>query len=244
MPRAVAVNVGANTNAPGVRGPIHPDGSFEFVPIPEDAPTAEPVPTYADLALDVDLPDGTADRPVHLDPEFAEYPECERYTYGDPHGVKARPLLDLTEGDYALFYATLRTRGDPERDWIAPEWGAYLVGQFRLARDPVAGEAYPDLADAERARFRNNAHRKRETFDAAVLLAGDPSESGLYDTAVPLSSPERGVDADRIVTELSSDSGKGPWWRRPMGFDAEATAALVDRRADEGVLGVLSDVNG
>ncbi|WP_435176657.1 hypothetical protein [Halorussus sp. AFM4] len=234
MPRAVAINVGANTNAPGVRGPIYPDGRFEFVPIPEEAPTGEPVPTYADLSLDTDLPDGTADAPVHLDPEFAEYPECERYTYGDPHGVKARPLLDLEAGDYVLFYATLTTRGTPEREWISPDWGAYLVGQFRLARDPVAGDEYADLSAGERGRFRNNAHVKREEFDAAVLLAGDEAASGLYETAVPLSSPERGATANRVVTDLSSDSGKGPWWRRPMRFDESATAELLDLVADAG----------
>jgi len=228
MPRAVAINVGANTNAPGVRGPVHPDGSFEFVPIPEDAPTAEQVPTYADLSLETDLPDEAAGAPVHLDPEFAEYPECERYTYGDPFGVKARPLLDLREGDYALFYATLTTRGEPDREWIAPDWGAYLVGQFRLARDPVPGDAYADLPASERATFENNAHVKREKFDAAVLLAGDDEESGLYDTAVPLSSAERGSEANRVVTELSSDSGKGPWWRRPMKFDESETAELLE----------------
>ncbi|MFC4450949.1 hypothetical protein [Halorussus aquaticus] len=228
MPRAVAINVGANTNAPGVRGPIYPDGRFEFVPIPEEAPTGESVPTYADLSLDTDLPAGSADAPVHLDPEFAEYPECERYTYGDPHGVKARPLLDLREGDYVLFYATLTARGDPEREWISPDWGAYLVGQFRLARDPVPGDAYADLPADERETFRNNAHVKREEFDAAVLLAGDERESGLYETAVPLSSAEQGSEANRVVTDLSSDSGKGPWWRRPMTFDADATAELLE----------------
>ncbi|WP_135824646.1 Nmad3 family putative nucleotide modification protein [Halorussus ruber] len=228
MPRAVAINVGANTNAPGVRGPIYPDGSFEFVPIPEEAPTSEPVPTYADLNLDTEVPADAIDSPVHLDPEFAEYPECESYTYGDPYGVKARPLLDLREGDYALFYATLTTRGTPEREWIAPDWGAYLVGQFRLARDPVDAEEYRDLPDDERARFRSNAHVKREEFDAAVLLRGDDGESGLYETAVPLSSPEKGSEANRVVTDLSSDSGKGPWWRRPMKFDATATEEVLE----------------
>ncbi|MFC7082262.1 hypothetical protein [Halorussus caseinilyticus] len=227
MPRAVAINVGANTNAPGVRGPVYPDGSFEYVPIPEEEPTSESVPTYADLDLDTDLPAGSADAPVHLDPEFAEYPECEAYTYGDPHGVKARPLLDLREGDYALFYATLTTRGDPERGWIAPDWGAYLVGHFRLARDPVAREEYTDLPESERATFRNNAHVKREEFDAAVLLAGDDEESGLYETAVPLSASEKGADANRVVTDLSSDSGKGPWWRRPMRFGERETAEVL-----------------
>ena len=231
MPRAVAVNVGANTNEPGFRGPVHDDGRFTFVPIPEDEPTRpeSAPPTYGDL--DLGLPaeqvDGVRETPVHLDPEFAEYPRCEEYTYGDPFGVKARPLLELEAGDYALFYATLSHRGSDPEEWITPEWGAYLVGQFRLARDPVAAAEYHDLPDEAAARFANNAHVKRETFDARVLLLGDPDGSRLYDRALPLSAG-RGVDANRIVTELSSDSGKGPWWRRPLRFDAAATEELLE----------------
>lgn len=228
MARSVAVNVGANTNEPGFRGPVHPDGSFEYVPIPESEPTRRAPPTYADLGLDVEIPPALRETPVHLDPEFAEYPRCREYTYGDPFGVKARPLLDLEAGDYAFFYATLSTRGDPEEDWIPPEWGAYVIGHFELARDPVAGDAFDALAEADRAPFENNAHLKRDPFDARVLLRGDPETSMLYDRALPLSTPERGVDANRIVTELSADSGKGPWWRRPLRFDEAATAELLE----------------
>ena len=127
--RSVAINVGANTNEPGFRGPIHADGRFEYVPIPESAPTREDtdVPTYADLELSVDVA-SVADRPVHLDPTFEGVHGCDRYTYGDPHGVKARPLLELEAGDYVFFYATLSTADDDPADWIAPEWGATSSG--------------------------------------------------------------------------------------------------------------------
>lgn len=227
--RGVAINVGANTNEPGFRGPIRDDGRFAYVPIPEDEPTRESPPTYGDLGLDLPVePDGDLlETPVHLDPEFAEYPACERYTYGDPFGVKARPLLDLSAGDYALFYATLTHHGDDPADWIAPDWGAYLIGHFRLARDPLDGDDYAALPAAEQEAFANNAHVKRDPFDARVLLLGDPAESRLYDRAIPLSSRERGVDANRMVTELSSDSGKGPWWRRPLRFDGDAMAEVL-----------------
>ncbi|MEF8915180.1 hypothetical protein [Natronomonas sp.] len=226
--RSVAINVGANTNEPGFRGPIHPDGRFEYVPIPESAPTREDatVPTYADLDLSVDTSD-VADTPVHLDPTFAQVHDCERYTYGDPHGVKARPLLDLDVGDYVFFYATLTTAAGEPADWIAPEWGTYLIGHFRLERDPLSAADYREASDAERALFSNNAHVKRDPFDAEVLLYGDGAGSELYERAIPLSTREAGVDANRLVTELSSDSGKGPWWRRPMKFDREATEELL-----------------
>ena len=226
--RSVAINVAANTNEPGVRGPLFPDGSFEYIPIPESEPTSDPVPTYADLDLTTDLPADSGSRPVHLDPEFAEYASCERYTYGDEHGVKAGPIAELAAGDALLFYATLSTDAD-RPDWAPPEWGAFLIGQFRLARDPLTGEDYRDLpADAEaRAVFANNAHVKRDSFDARVLVHGDPDASGLYDTAVPLSTPAAGSAANRVVTDLSADSGKGPWWRRPLRFDPDATERVL-----------------
>lgn len=263
MPRALAINVGANTNEPGFRGPIYPDGRFEFVPIPESEPTREPVPTYADLGLPIDVPSDAADRPVHLDPEFGEYAHCTAYTYGDPHPAKAGPIGELTAGDWLLFYATLSTAdgagsapetagevapgadstgGTTAADWIAPDWGAYLIGEFRVDEVVVADpDAATDvrataLSPADRERFASNAHLKRERFDARVLVRGTPGDSRLYDRAVPLSTPQAGADANRVVTDLSADSGKGPWWRRPLRFDPAATADLrtiVEHRAIE-----------
>lgn len=231
MPRAVAINVGANTNEPGFRGPIYPDGSFEFVPIPESEPTREPVPTYGDLTFGFVIPEDVRGTPVHLDPEFVEVGPCERYTYGDPYPVKAGPLLDLDAGDHVYFYATLSTHGDPEHEWITPDWGTYLIGRFALEWAPIPGEEYDSLGPERQAVFANNAHIKRETFDAAVLLYGDPDRSFLFDTALPLSTAESGTTANRLVTEYSADSGKGPWWRRPLRFDSDGTDAIMTLEA-------------
>lgn len=233
--RAIAINVGANTSLPGFRGPIYPDGRFVYVPIPEREPTRVSVPTYADLDLPIEIPAAHRETPIHLDPTFAEYPLCRGYTYGDEHGVKAGPLASLSAGDYVFFYATLETTAEhtaEAADWIAPEWGAYLIGHFELATDPVTGEEYAALSADERERFADNAHVKREMVDARVLLDGDPDGSRLYDVAVPLSSPDAGSEPNRLVTELSNDSGKGPWWRRPLRFD-DATTLL--ELAAEGV---------
>jgi hypothetical protein len=225
----VAINVGANTNQPGFRGPIRPDGTFTFVPIPESAPTTDSVPTYGDLAphLEADIPPRVHDRPVHLDPEFADYPFGEAYTYGDEHGVKARPLAALDPGDRVYFYATLSVRG--EAAWLPPDWGAFLIGHFELAHPSTTPDGRADLSATERDRFASNAHRKRDPPDARVLLAGDPDASGLYERAVPLSTAAAGTDPGPIVTALSADSGKGPWWRRPLRFDDGAAAALRER---------------
>ena len=246
--RAIAINVAANTNMPGFRGPIYPDGTFEYVPIPEREPTGETVPTYADLDLRLPIPPDVADMPVHLDPQFAGYADCERYTYGDEHGVKAGPLSDLAPGDYLFFYATLSTHDWPDTaetrdgespedvasadtdspgvDWIAPDWGAYLIGHFRVRR-ALTGAQYRDLPADEQGVFASNAHVRRADFDAKVLVEGD-DDSRLYDHAVPLSAPDAGATANRLVTDLSNDSGKGPWWRRRFWYDADATRKILD----------------
>lgn len=223
--RAVAVNVGANTNEPGFRGPIRADGSFTFVPIPESAPLRAPVPTYGDLAphLPCEIPERVHDTPVHLDPEFPDYPCGEAYTYGDEHGVKARPLADLAAGDRVYFYATLSVT-EPAPG-LPPDWGAFLIAHFTLAAAPVTATA---TADA-RERFASNAHLQRDPPDAEVLLRGDPAASARYDRAVPLSTPVGGTDPGEIVTDFSSDSGKGPWWRRPLRFDTAAASRLRER---------------
>jgi len=229
---AVAINIGANTNEPGFRGPVRPDGSFEYIPIPESEPTAGDVPTYGDLApsLSTEIPEELRETPVHLDPEFPEYPFCERYTYGDEHGVKAGPLSQLSGGDYVFFYATL-TVGEAA-DWLPPTWGAFLVGHFRLAREPVTGTAYRDLSAPEREPFGNNAHVKRDPFDARVLLLGEPADSRLYERAVPLSEPSGGTDPNWLVTDRSNDSGRGPWWRRPLRYDEGNVTALLAAAED------------
>ena len=275
-PRAVAVHVAANTNQPGFRGPVYPDGSFAYVPIPESAatlprgrfPVDEPLPTYGDLDLPFGVPADLRATPVHLDPELPGVHGRDRATYGDPHGVKAGRIADLGPGDWLFFYATLSLR---PHDWagpgegvpadesedaalvdrdddLAPDWGAYLFAGIRVERVLAVGDrsetgedASGDDArrdegdpravdrDAAAAVAPTNAHLKRDPFDARVVVAGDPSASGRFERVVPLSSPEAGADANRLVTALSSDSGKGPWWRRPMAFDADATATLLER---------------
>ncbi|QUO48668.1 MULTISPECIES: hypothetical protein [Halorubrum] len=278
-PRALAVNVAANTNEPGFRGPVYPDGSFTYVPIPESAstlaregfPVDEPLPTYGDLNLPFAVPEGLRETPVHADPEFPGVHGRERATYGDPYGVKAGRIADLVPGDWLLFYATLTLRphgwkgpgddrpeaadaderdGDADADerdgaWLrergvavdadlAPDWGAYLFAGMRVDRvlsatdDDEGDDGVVDRAAAVAA-APTNAHLKRDPFDARVVAVGDPDASGLFDRVVPLSAPDAGSEANPTITDLSSDSGKGPWWRRPMAFDAPATSRVLAR---------------
>ncbi|MFB6193721.1 MAG: hypothetical protein ABEI75_01530, partial [Halobaculum sp.] len=110
--------------------------------------------------------------------------------------------------------------------WRPPEWGVYAIGEFRVRAvvtpDDLDGRPGPDHWAA------TNAHTLRESFDAEVLVRGT-DDSRLFDRAVPLSTPEAGASANRLVTDLSNDSGAGPWWRRVLRFDPGATREL--RRA-------------
>lgn len=242
---ALATNVAANTNVPGFRGPIYPGGRFTYVLIPASEVTGGPVPTCDVLAsADFGGPDllfevsaEVREKPVHLDPEFATYPDYERYIYGDEHGVKARPISELSAGDVLLFYATLEL-SDPaaSADWITPDWGSCLTGHFRLACDPVTGDEYEELPGEHRDLFANNTHVKRADVDTRVFVHGDPAESRLYDLVIPLSERTTGSDPNRLVTDLSVDSGRGPWWRRPLRFESAAADSLlsvVENRAIE-----------
>jgi hypothetical protein len=230
--KSVALNIGANTSHPGGRGPIYEDGTFRYVPIPEDDETVEE-PTYGSLGLDSIRPEIETDQVVHFDPEFPEVSHSEYYTYGDRHSPKTNRIAELEEGDILFFYATLDYVGEdsPEQDWINEDWGAYIIGHFTLEYDPISKEEYNSLPGNVKEKFDTNAHLRRGDFDAEYLVLGNPNESRLYKTPVPLSS-DSGAEANQFVIGYSEDSGGGPWYRRPLKFDTEGTRAVLQAQQD------------
>jgi len=224
--KSVAINIGANSDTPGSRGPIYADGSFEYVPITESDETVTG-PTYLDLGLDGSRPASAQDTVTHFDPEFPEYDYGQNYTYGDRHSPKTARISELHEGDTLFFYATLdyASEDEPQHDWINEDWGAYIIGHFTLERPPVSKQEYDSLSGNLKDRFDRNAHVRREAFDAEYLVLGDPAASRLYKTPIPLSG-ETGIEANEYVTVHSEDSGNGPWYRRPLEFDETGTGRL------------------
>jgi hypothetical protein len=230
--KSVAINVGANSNHPGGRGPIYPDGTFRYVPIPESDSTVEE-PTYRDLNLGSVRPEHAEDIVAHFDPVFPELGYAEDYSYGDKHSPKTNRIAELQEGDILFFYSTLNYvgEGNPERDWINEDWGAYIIGHFTLEYDPITKNEYHSLPDRIKEKFSSNPHVRREEFDAEYLVLGNPDDSRLYKTPVPLSD-DGGTDANQFVTKHSDDSGGGPWYRRPLKFDTEGTKVLLQAQQD------------
>jgi hypothetical protein len=104
--KALLLRVGMDLGTGGALGPIFRDSAFEYIPIPETAPSRSRL-TYASLpgrrvpSLALVLPRRLADRRPHIDPDF------DAWTYGDAAPRKRRQLLHLSPGDLLLFYAGL-----------------------------------------------------------------------------------------------------------------------------------------
>ena len=163
------VGVGADSTNTGPHPPVHPDGTFEYVPIPEVEPRSAEVRTYGSERLRyapgsmasfvewispgadghrIDDRNAIAVHPLHYDPDFSAL------TYGESG---SRPdyvakLMALEHGDILAFYAGLDDGSSIHR---------YVIGYFTVARVVnTKGETNED----RRKLFANhpeNAHTKR-----------------------------------------------------------------------------------
>ena len=165
-------NVGVNSASASKRGlksPVFPDGSFEFVPIKESSAYAVGgIPTYKDIPavsgrarfLAAYVPEKMARYVVHNDPEFVTF------TYGDILTPRASNLRKIEPGDELWFLARLWDH-DGKR-WLGSS-DFYFIGRFsvernvRIKEDTDADDLDPDLRD----RIHNNAHYRRFTLPNA-----------------------------------------------------------------------------
>jgi len=211
--KGVAINVGVNTNPEwgGFRGPIFSDGSFEFIHIPwkDKYGMIEPPPKkYDEMPYSEYVPQWVK----KLYPYVLVSPNFNNCTYASTRGAPAnKPILELGPGDYLLFYATLKwdERGNRE-EWINPDWGAYIVGFFKI--DFVHKSLKHILADqVAREAFREYTWFKSllklgYRDDGAPWVKGIRQESGLLHKAIPLSSPEDSQKWSNLAGELFKTS--------------------------------------
>ena len=171
--QAVLLRVGLDTGVGQTNGPLFKNGSFEFVPIPDQfKKKGANCQTYGNTAgrygrklleyFPERLHEKCRDISIHNDPEF------ETFTYGDPTPPKAS-LRRLRKGDLLIFYAGLH-------GWNFESAPAlYIVGYFEVEK---AGKA-ADYSLAELKRdFRRNFHvRHKSVFDdqrnRLVLVKGN-----------------------------------------------------------------------
>lgn len=132
------LRVGIDSGSGGIQGPLFHDGTFEFIPIPDDAEVGKD--TYGNTrgrygrALVEYFPERrratASQRPMHVDPEF------ETFTYGDPTKPK-RGLRNLKKGDVLAFYAGLKGW-----DFHCPP-ALYIVGYFVVKAAGLASDFDP-----------------------------------------------------------------------------------------------------
>lgn len=158
----VLIGIGADRENTVPMPPLMDDGSFDYLPIPEDYESAGPtyseyqLPNFGGSVLDfvdkirpggdgewIQERDKIASKRLHHDPNF------EDLTYGDVVGTRkaSRIYSDLEEGQLIGFYAGLQTDYKHR----------YIIGYFTV-----------DEIDDEPARHPQNAHGLR------VKAAGKP----------------------------------------------------------------------
>lgn len=198
--QVVLLRVGIDTASDGMLGPVFEDGTFEYVPIPDDhcldSRTYGSARGRHGASLLEYFPENLQtkyrNQPIHFDPEF------KTFTYGDPTTPKAS-LRRLQKGDLLVFYGGLR-------GWdIHVKPGLYIIGYFRILCAGLATDF--GRLDLKRL-FAGNFHVMhrsvfREQRSKLVLVKGARG-SRLLSKAVPISA----YGKDRRGTPLKILSGR------------------------------------
>lgn len=175
----------------GGLGPLFPDGSFEYVPIPENPNKASPrsvrfsqISARSGGSLDQFVLPRFRGTSAHYDPEF------ETFTYGDPTKYKRGQLRRLSREDLLVFYAGLR----PPQQRTGSQ--LYLIGYFTVEKvhDVTPEQPWPPPSLQH---LWANAHFRRSACDPGlVVVQGSPKASRLLRIAVPLSDQQQEVLSD------------------------------------------------
>src|SRR5712692_5280668 len=207
--QVVLLRVGIDMGCGGIHGPLFSDGSFEYIPIPDnfrgrgvDHRTYGNIRGREGRTLIDYFPEARRERfseqSVHFDPEF------ETFTYGDPTPPKAS-LRRPSEGSLLVFYAGLKSWG-----FDCPA-ALHIVGYFEVAQAAFATSfRQSDLAGM----FRNNFHvMHREIFedqkDRLVLVKGN-ANSRLLKKAVRIGAvgtDRSGHPLHRLAQEMQKVFG-------------------------------------
>ena len=201
------LRVGIDLGCGGTLGPIFPDGTFEYVPIPESPQYVSPRSVcYHDLparhggTLAQYVPRRYHEAAAHYDPEF------ETFTYGDPTRNKRAQLLRLDNEDLLVFYAGLRPIG------FSTESRLYIIGYFTVSSvESVDGtDSWPPKTFSH---LLGNAHLRRNRPDHGLVVAsGHAQVSKLLDRAIAISD-----EAQRATPETEKRLGISGSLKRAIG---------------------------
>lgn len=212
------IRVGVDTGSGGTHGPLFADGSFEFVPIPDNENLDErtygnyrgrnnqPLITYFPAARQAKM----MHQAMHVDPDF------DTFTYGDPTSPKSG-LRHLEKGDLLIFYGGLHGHKHP----VEP--ALFLFGYFEVQ---AAGYATQFTTTELETYFQANFHVRHKVIferqkEKLVLVKGS-EQSRLLRQAVKISvtgQNRRGQPLKVLAPEMQkifgSFNGKLSFQRSP-----------------------------
>lgn len=199
--KTLFLRVGIDRGCGGTLSPLHEDGSFEYVPIPEGSKVNDdcyltysmlPAQWGGNLAQYVKR-DGIA----HYDPEFWTM------TYGEPSSPKRDQLLQLQPLDYLVFYAGFQ--GPHIENGVCAVIGFFVV--------KAVHEIQHEEDKARLTHLRNNAHFRRKKFEPGlVIVEGEPTQSHLLAKARIITNGKQ-----LVLPQIEAITGFGGSAKRAVG---------------------------
>lgn len=195
------------TRAVSYSGPIFGDGSFKFVPVPENYPSNSSW-TYEELGLSEWLPEDWVY--AHYDPEFVTY------TWGSFKNDRSLYTRQLSKGDFVFFIASLtydRSRKVTREPWVS-DYGLYVVGFFELEEIPQEADILYPIRPEIKRRYSNNAHVRRDPTKGDLvpfLIFKGTEHSRLLDVAIPFSD---GLKPNKLACKAipNVNPERQKWW--------------------------------
>ena len=224
----VAVDTSSKGATGGINGPIFPDESFEFIPIPENPNNTTETRTYSTLKVNnVEhgsfmsdfVPSDIQDYLVHFDPDF------ENFTYADPSDMKKSKrggmLKKLSIGDYIFFVASLvpfkkSAYANNDRKKICKyqkgKMAKYIIGYFEIKNilqfEKTRNELKPlddTIPQSILEQVKHNSHSKRD-YDAFIVAIGKKDrETALLRKAIQITSIGAPFRANSIGKKIYGD---------------------------------------
>jgi hypothetical protein len=162
--KILLLRVGRDSGFGGL-GPLFPDGTFEYVPIPEDPNRVSErslffhdIPARSGGSVARFVPAKHKKGTAHYDPEFGAF------TYGNPSRNKRGQLLRLDTGDILVFNVGLRP---PEMSHGSK---LYIVGYLTIQQAHAITSLFP-WPPTEHKHLWGNAHFRRSRGVPRALLS-------------------------------------------------------------------------
>lgn len=186
--KAMLLRVGIDKGCGGILAPIFEDGTFEYIPIPEEDPDSAETRTYNNTfgrygnQFSHYVPNKIKNKKMHFDPEF------ETFTYGDIKS-KGKFLRKLDKNDLLVFYAGLTPYENDEY----PD-GLYIIGYFQVKEVVDFNQLSEEVTLKYFNLFSNNAHIKRKKCcEDLIIISGNTKHSKLLKIPILISEPKLNI---------------------------------------------------